>query len=195
MLARHAAGLVSREGSPKSPAPRCFGFFAALTKPKQPKDFPLAKQAAPVPQHTRCIRRFRRYEFRDFPSCRLPDRCAATVAFRSRGTVRAPPEPAPNRDGVSRRANKRAKLLPELARRFCRERKYPPAFFCLLRGRDFQCPCVRRRLIVPILSARLPRLSNSFRIPRRTSSVRAGFLPAWRFPFQRWRFRAAVLCR
>src|SRR5438477_161100 len=151
-----------------------------------------ARTAAPIPRRTECSRRFRRCEFRDCPSCTLPDRCAEAAAYRSRGIVRAPPGPEPRRDGAFRRGRTRRALLPELARRFSPATKYPPAFCDLLRARDFQFLFVRQRWLVRIHAGRLPQPSHFFRILRRPSSVRAERLPASPFRFPHWQFRAAA---
>src|SRR5439155_22797292 len=165
MFARHATGFVSGAGSPKSPEARCGGVRGAitkppsLTKPTPPKDLRQNLAAWPVPMDTKCTRRFRRFVIRDFPVCTLPDRRAEASAFRSRGTVRLRLRRERHRGGVSRRANTRRGFFPELARRFCRARKYPQAFYDSLRARDFQFLFVLRRWFARTRVAR-PRWSS-----------------------------------
>src|SRR5882724_6391001 len=200
MFARHATGFVSGAGSPKSPELRFGGVRGAITKPPSPKPTPpkdLRQDLAawPVPLDTKCTRRFRRFAIRDFPVCTLPDRHAEASAFRSRGTVRLRLRRERHRGGVSRRANTRRGFLPELARRFFREGKYPQAFSDLPRARDFQFLFVLRLWFARTRAAWPRWSSHFFRLLQRPSFGRAECLPLSQFPFQRWQFRAAVLCR
>src|SRR6267378_2207725 len=152
---------------------------APVTAPKPRKDFRQELREARVPPRTKCIRKFRKCESRNFLAYTLPGRCAEASAFRSRGIVPLWLGPKPHRGGASPRARTRPELLAEFARRFFRAGKYPRAFCDLLRARGFQYLCVRRRWTVPIRAALLPKLLHFFPPLQWRWSGGVGSLAAW----------------